>query len=116
PISAARLAYLHCHLLKRPSPDGLEPEARLDGPEYLPHPDDVGAADGRLPVLRVGVEDAHRFARWLGGLLPSKDEWDVAAGRWEKDAGAGPFLPNWKEGEIAVGRMSRGPMRAGEAA
>ncbi len=93
---------------------------RPDVPAYLPHPDDLGVAGdkGRLPVMRVWIEDAHRFARWLGGLLPSDEEWDLAAGRWDKSDRQGPFLPDWKQGEkdtIAVGREFAGPMPVGAA-
>jgi serine/threonine protein kinase/formylglycine-generating enzyme required for sulfatase activity len=90
-------------------------QEREDASEYLPHLDDLGSHNGRLPVLRVWIEDADRCARWLGGQLPSEKEWDVAAGRWEKDAGEGPFESPWKEGEIAVKRSEKGPLPVGTA-
>jgi len=78
---------------------------------------DVGAADGRLPVLRVTVTEAHCFARWLGGNLPALLQWDKAAGRLN-DAKAPfkdpetPLAP----GDVAVGRAAEGPMPVGTAA
>jgi serine/threonine protein kinase len=33
------------------------------------------------PVTKVGVDDAARFAAWLGGLLPTPEQWSQAAGR-----------------------------------
>ena len=58
--------------------------------------------DGKeqLPVFRVTVTEAHCFARWLGGRLPSDKQWRKAAGLHE-DSRPGPFDPDDKE--IAVG-------------
>jgi len=42
------------------------------------------------PVMRVSVDDAHRFAKWLGGRLPTAREWDKAAGKF--DGAIGPFV------------------------
>jgi serine/threonine protein kinase len=76
----------------------------------------------KQPVLRVSVEDAYRFAQWLGGDLPSVREWDTAAGRYDmKDPWVeGPFKGHWKDNEpnpqnIAVARLGKGPMNCGEA-
>ncbi len=41
------------------------------------------------PVMRVTVDEANRFARWLKGRLPTAREWDKAAGRFE--GAVGPF-------------------------
>jgi serine/threonine protein kinase len=90
----------------------LGARAKRDGPKDM----GVEGKNGRLPVMRVWVEDAYRFARWLGGLLPSEEEWDVAAGRWDTSDRKGPFLPDWKPGEIAVKRSGEGPMPVGAAA
>ncbi len=87
----------------------------LSNPYALPYPGDLGIANGALPVLRVDIVEAHRFAAWLGGLLPSVEQWDHAAGRDEKEPGEGPFLTPWQEGEIAVGRGDQGPMAVGKA-
>lgn len=93
---------------------------RQDLAEFIPHPNDLGVdgARGRLPVVRVWVEDAHHFARWLGGLLPSREEWDMAAGRYEQKPWAGPFHQDWKEGDnttIAINRAAEGPLPVGTA-
>jgi formylglycine-generating enzyme required for sulfatase activity/tRNA A-37 threonylcarbamoyl transferase component Bud32 len=87
----------------------------LENPYALPYPDDVGSADGALPALRVDIVEAQRFAGWLGGLLPSVEQWDHAAGRDEKEPGEGPFVAPWQEGEISVNRGDQGPMPVGTA-
>jgi hypothetical protein len=45
---------------------------------------------GRLPVFRVTVTEAHCFAEWLEGRLPSRRQWRKAAGQGE-DPRKGPF-------------------------
>jgi formylglycine-generating enzyme required for sulfatase activity len=60
--------------------------ARTD-PDVKPHWRDGGLANGkeirngndRLPVFRVPRDDAKRFARWLGGVLPAAADLDLAA-------------------------------------
>src|SRR5262245_2008247 len=34
------------------------------------------------PVLRITLEEAHRFAIWLGGEVPRARQWDQASGRF----------------------------------
>jgi serine/threonine protein kinase len=55
---------------------------------------------GKHPVLEVVADDAARCAQWLGGNLPSRREWDKAAGlyrepvregRWPAPSTIGPF-------------------------
>jgi hypothetical protein len=41
------------------------------------------------PVMRVTVDEARAFARWLGGDLPTDRQWDKAGGRF--DGAIGPF-------------------------
>jgi formylglycine-generating enzyme required for sulfatase activity len=41
--------------------------------------------------MNVTAKDAYRFAGWLGGNLPSEDEWNKAAGLYEPNKGKGPF-------------------------
>ncbi len=81
----------------------------------------LGLGNGRLPVMAVHVEDADRFARWLGGKLPSAREWDKAAGRFEDHPGEGPYAADWKpaldvdKNQIAIGRFDQGPLPVGMA-
>jgi hypothetical protein len=78
---------------------------------------DVGPNDDRLPVLRVTVTEAHCFARWLGGDLPTVLQWDKAAGRL--DGAEAPFRDPKNPlapGDVAVGRAAQGPMPVGTAA
>jgi len=42
------------------------------------------------PVMRVTVDDAHAFAQWLNGELPTTQQWDKAAGRFEGAVGPYP--------------------------
>jgi serine/threonine protein kinase len=58
-----------------PDPDS-EPFFGVQGPDK-----------GRLPVFRTTVTEAHCFAEWLGGRLPSRQQWRKAAG-WPS---SGPF-------------------------
>ena len=61
----------------------------------------------RNPVLGVAVEDAQRFAQWLGGSranLPTRDQWDRAAGRFDKGSALGPFLGQGDKNGIAIAR------------
>lgn len=99
---------------------------------------------GRHPALGMTVEEAARFAAWLGGKLPSADQWDRASGFYEPGRGRGPFrepverfltplgcIPGaatplglawaldtcgreWGEGEIAI-RRENGPLPVGAA-
>jgi serine/threonine protein kinase/formylglycine-generating enzyme required for sulfatase activity len=54
----------------------------------------------KRPVFDVTVVEAHCFAECLHGRLPSGRQWDKAGGKF--DGAAGPFKPDWKEGEIAL--------------
>jgi hypothetical protein len=62
------------------------------------------------PVMRVTVDEARAFARWLGGDLPTDRQWDKAGGRF--DGAAGPFdgdgtvLDERKKEEFGVGRKT----------
>jgi len=82
---------------------------------HWPQAGDFGGSDPSWPVLRVDVQEASRCAEWLGGLLPSVEQWDKAAGRFEKNPRKGPFREDYKPGEIAVGRGELGPMPVGAA-
>lgn len=60
-----------------------------------PNPDEapyfgVEGAKGQLPVFRVTVTEAHCFAEWLGGRLPTRKQWLKAIGFGE-DSRAAPF-------------------------
>jgi hypothetical protein len=77
----------------------------------------AGAADAGgnddLPVLRITAEEARRFADWLGGALPTIEQWDRAAGFRVRDGRQGPFQGNWPEQrnpKIAVQRRKDGPL------
>jgi len=87
---------------------------------------DLGV-DGRdqYPVFRVTCIEAAQCARWLGGELPSAQQWDEAAGRFAVQEGqpraddAGPFIPLDADAptneQVAVNRGGEGPLPAGAA-
>jgi formylglycine-generating enzyme required for sulfatase activity len=71
----------------------------------------------QFPVLRVTGEEARQFAEWLGGQLPSPEQWDRAAGFQAPDGRQGPFVGTWgAEGnpKIGVRRRKEGPMPVAE--
>ena len=82
--------------------------------------DDVGDADDELPVLRANVLEAYCFARWLGGNLPTKEEWDRAAGKGAgvKEIYLRPDEQLRLDGDppdVAVRRREKGPLQVGQA-
>lgn len=67
------------------------------------------------PVMGANFLQAEEFAKWLGGALPTCQQWDTAAGLYLPSAAKqqGPFLGVWKDGPgpklaIAVGRSDQG--------
>ncbi len=93
------------------SDDSWKKGGRVDGKDSL-------NADPQHPVLRVKVGDALNFARWLGGNLPTVQQWDKAAGRFENDKREGPFQGTWDEKanrKIGVRRGKDGPLPIGAA-
>lgn len=60
------------------------------------------------PVVLVNVEEAIAFAKWIGGMLPTGEQWDKAAGANEQQRWVGPY----REGgsQICVDRMVQGPL------
>ncbi|MCE9530429.1 MAG: protein kinase [Planctomycetes bacterium] len=58
-------------------------------------------APSHQPAVRVSVDEAYQFARWLGGNLPTAKQWDAAAGT---DSRAGRDGPSTKESSVAIGR------------
>jgi formylglycine-generating enzyme required for sulfatase activity len=67
-----------------------------------------GPQKGRLPVFRVTVTEAHCFAEWLGGRLPSRKQWRKAAGLGEDDR-PGPFSGDPDQTEGLAVNLSKGP-------
>lgn len=70
--------------------------------------------DPRQPVYAVWIDDACRFADWLdeeNGKLPTRLQWDKAAGELEPVHGKGPFDMKAADPEpIAVNRGVLGPL------
>jgi hypothetical protein len=78
--------------------------------------------DPRWPVLGVTGVEAQAFAEWLGGprqgFLPTREQWDLAAGKDEQNRGAGALPKGWNPDDhtgamIAVGLKK--PRRVGTA-
>jgi formylglycine-generating enzyme required for sulfatase activity len=60
--------------------------------------DDMPADEYPLhPVMKVNYKQAQEFAKWLGGALPTCQQWDTAAGVYLPDVAKrqGPFLGEW---------------------
>jgi hypothetical protein len=68
----------------------------------------VDGPKGRLPVFRVTVTQAHCFAEWLGGRLPSRAQWRKAAGD-DDPSRVGPFDGKPDRQGFAIGLMNEGP-------
>jgi formylglycine-generating enzyme required for sulfatase activity len=58
-----------------------------------------GESLGRFPVFRATVTEAHCLAEWMGGRLPSRNQWLRAAGGppFDKDRRPGPFSGDKKD-------------------
>ncbi len=78
----------------------------------------------RWPVLGATGVEAQAFAEWLGGrgqgFLPSREEWDLAAGKDEQDRGASTYPHGWKPTDrtgtmIAVNVLDENPRPVGAA-
>jgi formylglycine-generating enzyme required for sulfatase activity len=84
-------------------------------------PDGVGGdyPKDEYPVFNVSLDGAFRCARWLNGNLPTVDQWDKAAGRFENPrVFEGPFIGLWNNLDssgIAVNRGNKGPMPCGSS-
>ena len=68
-------------------------------------PKHPSAGKERLPVMEITARQAHEFAVWLGGSLPSPEQWDKAAGYYDRGDRVGPYLDlGDKKGGVAVNR------------
>jgi len=82
------------------------------------------AGNRLIPVMNVTYNQAVEFAKWLGGSVPSCEQWDSAAGLYRQKVAEpwkhGPFTGQWNAGaatpQIAVARGDAGPRPVGEAA
>jgi serine/threonine protein kinase len=68
--------------------------------------------EARLPVFRVSAAEAYCFAAWLGGNLPTREQWDKAIGFYHLSR-QNQTWKGFKEGPIAIGRTE--PMEVGTA-
>ncbi len=71
----------------------------------------------RYPVFNVRLAEAVRFATWLGGKLPSAEEWDKAAGFNDRPSRGHWSLLQHRVGcnDIAVDRENEGPVPVGSS-
>ncbi len=53
----------------------------------------------KLPVFNVSIQDAVAFAKSIGGVLPSAEQWDKAGGRYDKPL-IGPYTDRSITGKI----------------
>lgn len=63
----------------------------------------VSEADPDRPVTEVDLPDARAYARWVGGRLPTEDEWQLAAGD-RRFGRRQPMVWNLTESEHTDGR------------
>jgi Sulfatase-modifying factor enzyme 1 len=85
---------------------------------YLEHWIDGRPAPDALdqPVAWVDLDDARAYAAWLGGRLPTEDEWQIAAQEWPADfARLAPEVWNWTESEHTDGRSRFVMLKGGSA-
>jgi formylglycine-generating enzyme required for sulfatase activity len=59
-----------------------------------------------LPAIKMTADQAHRCCAWLGGRLPSRREWDYAAGYPEHREAIGA-------GDVRVKHVHRRPVNEG---
>ncbi|QDV66441.1 Serine/threonine-protein kinase PrkC [Rosistilla carotiformis] len=85
----------------------------LAGNDFLPAEDHP-----HLPVVNVSAEEAYLFANAIGCDLPTKQQWDKAAGRWDHPPEqTGPFEAPADEPvpDVAVDRIEQGPAPIGSS-
>ncbi|WNB85875.1 SUMF1/EgtB/PvdO family nonheme iron enzyme [Cellulomonas sp. ATA003] len=60
-------------------------------------------SDPEAPVTRIGLDDARAYAAWVGGRLPTEDEWQLAAALpgFRRRT---PAVWSWTESEHTDGR------------
>lgn len=79
------------------------------GASFKDRQDLTAAACPENPVYQVTYDEAARFAAWLGGRLPSAQEWDKAAGLSDHPPDRqGPFVPG--QPLEAIGLSPHGPV------
>ncbi len=75
----------------------------------------------RFPATNISAQDAYEFAKWLGGPsanLPSRFEWDRAAGFYNNDGTPkqGPILRDWDENDpTQIAIRLKNPLPVGTA-
>ena len=73
----------------------------------------VGEKYSDYPVVQVTADDAHGFAHWLGGLLPSTSQWDKAAGAYDRSERTGPYVDDGQH--VCIARLETGPCPGGSS-
>jgi formylglycine-generating enzyme required for sulfatase activity len=87
-------------------------------PEWVKYKKEWTELPDDCPALPVRGDDAFRFAtKWVrGGNLPTLEQWDKAAGRYEPNRREGPHRGKWRElpkDAVAFGRGN--PLPRGKA-
>jgi serine/threonine protein kinase len=78
-------------------------------PDSEPYYGVEGPLKGRIPVYRVTVTEAHCFAEWMDGRLPTRRQWQKAAGLAEGNTLPGPVEGNSGDKmDLAIG-LGGGP-------
>jgi serine/threonine protein kinase len=72
--------------------------------------------DDQLPALNMTADQAHRCALWLGGKLPTVEQWDKAAGLYDRGDRTGPYLGTWDyRDKLAIAVARDRPLPVGTA-
>jgi serine/threonine protein kinase len=97
------------HAARMVALSGSSPQGRLLATAFTAgQPGRLFPGNGRLPALGVNYPEAHQFAAWLGGKLPSLAQWDLAAGKYEtKPPRPGPFRPDWPLNDVTDSYLAR---------
>ncbi|MFP7696738.1 formylglycine-generating enzyme family protein [Trueperella sp. LYQ143] len=82
---------------------------------FLLHVKDGVNGRGHEPVCFVSLEDARAYCEWVGGRLPTEDEWQIAGDK-QGFQRLEPHVWNWTESEYSDGRSRFAILKGGSDA
>lgn len=81
---------------------------------FLAHVDGLSEEQLNQPVCYVDLADARAYAKWVGGRLPTEDEWQLA-GAMPQFERLNPGVWNWTESEYSDGRTRFSILKGGSS-